>query len=76
MTLQDFIREYNAIPNNFVTDIGTRCEFEAGKMSNGEHSAMLWQTNPAGTKKIHLIDIKYGKTAEEAKENLKKSLLK
>lgn len=75
ITLQRFIQEFDILPNNFVTETGIRVQFFAGEMSDGTFSHKMWQTDAAGNK-IHLMDIKYGATPEEAKENLKQSILK
>lgn len=66
------------LPDSFIVEddlSATRFEREIKKLygkDNG-YSAALWQMS--GLEKVHLFAIKYGKTEEEAKENLRQYLL-
>jgi hypothetical protein len=73
MKLQGFIKEFDALPNSFVLEDGTRFESTTMLHSDGVWYAYLYQMK--GTIREHLFCYRTGSTESEAIENLKINLI-
>lgn len=68
MTVKDIYETTNTLPNSFVLESGRRFECETKQNTLGDWISSCWQCE--GTKRIHLVDLSWGGSKEEAEHNL------
>jgi hypothetical protein len=73
MNVKSLVEMTGEVPTAFTIE-NTRYEVMKGSMADGSHSLMVWEMRKG--KKYHLHYITYGETESEARENMKKLMLR